>query len=35
LGTEPDNDAALALYRAMGGDEVPFVGFGWDGALDE
>jgi ribosomal protein S18 acetylase RimI-like enzyme len=33
LGTEPDNDAALALYRSMGGEEVPFVGFGWDDAL--
>ncbi len=35
LGTEPDNTAALALYRKMGGDEVTFVGFGWDGALDD
>jgi ribosomal protein S18 acetylase RimI-like enzyme len=33
LGTEPDNDAALALYRSLGGDEEAFVGFGWDGAL--
>ncbi len=33
LGTEPDNDAALALYRGLGGDEEPFVGFGWDDAL--
>jgi len=34
LGTEPDNDPALALYRSLGGDECPFVGFGWDGAFD-
>jgi ribosomal protein S18 acetylase RimI-like enzyme len=34
LGTEPDNTPALALYRKLGGDEQPFVGFGWDGALD-
>lgn len=33
LGTEPDNDAALALYRSMGGDEEAFIGFGWDDAL--
>ena len=33
LGTEPDNDAALGLYRKLGGDEVPFIGFGWDDAL--
>ena len=33
LGTEPDNEPALALYRSMGGDEVMFVGFGWDDAL--
>jgi ribosomal protein S18 acetylase RimI-like enzyme len=33
LGTEPDNTAALGLYRKLGGEEVPFVGFGWDDAL--
>jgi ribosomal protein S18 acetylase RimI-like enzyme len=33
LGTEPDNTAALGLYRKLGGDEVPFIGFGWDDAL--
>jgi ribosomal protein S18 acetylase RimI-like enzyme len=33
LGTEPDNDAALALYRSLGGEEEMFVGFGWDDAL--
>jgi aminoglycoside 6'-N-acetyltransferase I len=33
LGTEPDNVAALALYRSLGGAEVAFVGFGWDDAL--
>ena len=36
LGTEPDNDAALGLYRAMGGDEGVFTlfawGFRWDGS---
>lgn len=35
LGTEPDNVAALALYRSMDGDEVKGVYFGWDGALDD
>ncbi|MCW3782383.1 GNAT family N-acetyltransferase [Defluviimonas salinarum] len=35
LGTETDNGPALALYRRLGGDEVPFVGFGWDGAFDD
>ncbi len=34
LGTEPDNTAARALYRALAGDEVPGVYFGWGGALD-
>jgi ribosomal protein S18 acetylase RimI-like enzyme len=34
LGTEPDNAPALALYRKLGGDEQPFVGFGWDGAFE-
>lgn len=34
LGTEPDNRAALALYRSLAGEERPFVGFGWDGAFD-
>ena len=33
LGTEPDNAAALALYRSLDGEEVEFVGFGWDDAL--
>lgn len=33
LGTEPGNEAALALYRSLGGNEVAFVGFGWDGGL--
>jgi aminoglycoside 6'-N-acetyltransferase I len=33
LGTEPDNTAALALYRKLGGEEETFVGFGWDDAL--
>jgi ribosomal protein S18 acetylase RimI-like enzyme len=33
LGTEPDNVAALALYRKLGGKEQVFVGFGWDDAL--
>ncbi len=35
LGTEPDNAGALTLYRSLKGDEVPFTGFGWNGALDE
>lgn len=34
LGTEPENTPARALYRKLGGDEVPAVLFGWDGALD-
>lgn len=34
LGTEPENTAALGLYRRMKGDERPFVGFAWDGAFD-
>lgn len=33
LGTEPDNTAALALYRKLGGQEETFVGFGWDDAF--
>ncbi|MGL4309570.1 MAG: GNAT family N-acetyltransferase [Paracoccaceae bacterium] len=33
LGTEPDNHAALSLYRSLDGDEESFVGFGWDDAL--
>ncbi len=32
LGTEPDNAAALGLYRAMGGQETAAVFFGWDDA---
>ncbi len=35
LGTEPDNDAALALYRKLKGQEMPGVYFGWDDALAE
>ena len=35
LGTEPDNAPALALYRSLGGQEIGFVGFGWDGAFDD
>ncbi len=34
LGTEPDNSAARGLYRRLNADEVPFVGYGWDGAFD-
>ena len=34
LGTEPDNTAARALYRRMGGDEAPFIGYGWGGAFE-
>lgn len=34
LGTEADNTAARALYRSLDGDEVPFIGYGWDGAFD-
>lgn len=33
LGTETDNEAALALYRSMAGKEVQGVYFGWDDAL--
>jgi ribosomal protein S18 acetylase RimI-like enzyme len=35
LGTEPDNTEALGLYRKLGGQEITFVGFGWDGAFDD
>jgi aminoglycoside 6'-N-acetyltransferase I len=35
LATEPDNLPALALYRAMAGDEDRIVGFAWDGAFDD
>ena len=35
LGTEPDNVPALALYRALAGDEKLIVGFAWDGAFDD
>ncbi|SPH24428.1 Ribosomal-protein-alanine acetyltransferase [Defluviimonas aquaemixtae] len=34
LSTEPANAPALALYRALGGDEQHLVGFGWDRAFD-
>jgi ribosomal protein S18 acetylase RimI-like enzyme len=30
LGTETDNIPALALYRKIGGQAEPFVGFDWD-----
>jgi ribosomal protein S18 acetylase RimI-like enzyme len=33
LGTEPDNTAALGLYRKLGGAEATIIGFGWDDAL--
>ena len=35
LGTEPDNEPALGLYRKLGGEELMIVGFAWDGAFDE
>ncbi|MGB3316134.1 MAG: GNAT family N-acetyltransferase [Albidovulum sp.] len=35
LATERDNLSALALYRAMSGDEAVIVGFAWDGAFDD
>ncbi|MDJ0828079.1 MAG: GNAT family N-acetyltransferase [Rhodobacter sp.] len=35
LGADTDNTPALALYRALGGDELTIVGFGWDGAFDD
>lgn len=35
VGTEPDNAPALALYRKLGGEEMAFTGFGWDGAFSE
>ncbi|MFN4099102.1 MAG: GNAT family N-acetyltransferase [Pararhodobacter sp.] len=34
LATEPDNDAARALYRSMGASELPATCYGWDGAFD-
>lgn len=34
LATEPDNLAARALYRRLGGEEMACVGYGWDGAFD-
>lgn len=33
LGTERDNTAALGLYRKLGGEELDFIGFGWDDAF--
>lgn len=33
LGTEPDNEAALGLYRKVGGEEQAGVFFGWDDGL--
>lgn len=33
LGTETDNEPALAHYRKLGGQEMVFVGFGWDDAF--
>jgi len=33
LGTEEDNDAAIAFYRSLGADELRGVFFGWDDAL--
>jgi ribosomal protein S18 acetylase RimI-like enzyme len=33
LGTEDDNDAALAFYRSLGAAELAGVFFGWDDAL--
>ena len=35
LATEPENDAARALYRAMGGQEISAICYGWDGAFDK
>jgi aminoglycoside 6'-N-acetyltransferase I len=34
LGTEDDNDAAIAFYRSRGAEELPGIFFGWDGAFD-
>ncbi|WP_165352827.1 GNAT family N-acetyltransferase [Loktanella sp. IMCC34160] len=34
LGTEPDNDPALGLYRKLKGTEQTIAGFAWDGAFD-
>ena len=34
LGTEPDNEPALGLYRKLKAEEQNFVGFAWDGAFD-
>ncbi|MGY6412160.1 MAG: N-acetyltransferase family protein [Alkalilacustris sp.] len=33
LGTEPGNAAMIALCRSLGAEELPFLGFGWDGAF--
>ena len=33
LGTEPDNAAMVALCRGLRAEELPFLGFGWDGAF--
>lgn len=33
LGAETDNVAARSLYRKLGAEEFPFVGYGWDEAF--
>jgi ribosomal protein S18 acetylase RimI-like enzyme len=35
VGTEPGNSAARALYAALGGEALTFVGYGWDGAFND
>lgn len=35
LGTETGNRKARAFYRAMGGQQMLFAGYAWDGAFDE
>lgn len=34
LATEPDNAAAMGLYRKLDGEEMALTGFAWDGAFD-